>query len=110
MKTSYFMIGGLLLVCALLACATADSELLARDYTQLSDEDLLRYYYDLDEEIARCERQADRASVGVGTGVFGRGVGFGVGYRQGVATCDSQALRQRRIDVRMALKRRGLNP
>ncbi len=40
-------------------CKTANKEILTRDYMAMSDDDLLRYFYDLDDEIAKCEKRAE---------------------------------------------------
>jgi len=91
-------------------CAGTGTGILDRDFTGMSDEELLKYYYQLEEEIAECERQSDRASVGIGTGFGRRGIGFGFGISRDIADCNADALRERRVDVRLQLKKRGINP
>jgi len=91
-------------------CAGTGNNILDQDPTGMSDEDLLKYYYQLEEEIAKCERQSNRASVGIGTGFGMGGAGIGFGVRQGIARCNADELRERRVDVRLQLKNRNLNP
>ncbi|MBW1815154.1 MAG: hypothetical protein JRJ39_16315 [Deltaproteobacteria bacterium] len=72
------------------------------------------YYYQLEDEIAKCENKSSGGSIGIGGGRgWGSRGGFGgvgVGASKGIGGCDSDDLRTRRIDVRLALKKRGLNP
>jgi hypothetical protein len=91
-------------------CAGQQKELLARDYPHMKNDDLLKYYYQLSDEISRCS-ESNRTTVGIGTG-FGifSWLGLGVGVSHGVSTCNPDKLRQRRIDVRIELNHRGLNP
>ena len=94
-----------------LSCASQGEDLLARDHTRMSDDELLKYYYQIEDGIAKCERPSSGASIGFGTGVgVGRRSALGVGVSKGVGGCNSDQLRERRIDVRMALKKRGINP
>ncbi len=94
----------------LIGCAGNRNDILDQDPTGMSDEALLTYYYQLDEEIAKCARQTDRSAVGIGTGFGGQGIGFGFGISQGIGNCDADELRQRRVDVRLQLQKRGLTP
>jgi len=98
----------------LLSCAGTQEELLSKDYTKMSDDELLKYYYQLEDEIAKCENKSSGASVrvggGHGWGSHGGFGGVGVGVSKGIGGCDSEDLRNRRVDVRLALKKRGLNP
>ncbi len=114
MKRIFLVISILLLPVFLLSCSGTQEELLSKDHTKMSDDDLLRYYYQLEDEIAKCENKSSGGSVGLGGGRgWGRGGGFGgvgVGVSKGIGGCDSDDLRTRRIDVRLALKKRGLNP
>jgi hypothetical protein len=99
---------------SILSCSNRIDELLNMDYTKMSNDDLLRYYYQLDDEISKCENKSSGGSIGVGGGRgWGSRGGFGgvgVGASKGIGGCDSDDLRTRRIDVRLALKKRGLNP
>jgi hypothetical protein len=90
-------------------CAERSKELLAEDYKKMGNEDILRYYYTLNDEIERQEMQSG-PQVGVGLGGFRRGVGGGVGVSSGASGYTADDLRERRIDVRMELQRRKLNP
>jgi hypothetical protein len=92
-------------------CANTGRELLAENYKQMNNDELLRYFYRLNDEIDRLDRQSAGSGVGVGIGTFGHGTGFGIGAASvpyDSATADE--LRKRRIDVRLELKKRGLNP
>ncbi len=91
-------------------CAGYNDDLLDRDYTVMTDEELLTYYYDLSSAIDRCARDPGRATVGIGSG-FGLGrLGVWLGLSRGIATCDPQRLIQRQARVRLELKQRGLSP
>jgi hypothetical protein len=94
----------------IIGCAGTGNDILDQDPTAMTDEALLTYYYQLEEEIAKCERQSNRPSVGIGTGFGGQGIGFGFGISQGIGNCNADELRQRRVDVRLQLQKRGLTP
>jgi hypothetical protein len=109
-----------LLTFALLAAVGCQSsrptnrQLLERDYSQMTDQELLEYYRQLDDRISG--RDAD----GGGGGGFGFGVGMGFGFdggavglgaSKGVAGDDPlEALQFKRNQVRLELARRGLEP
>jgi hypothetical protein len=84
-------------------------ELLNEDYKKMSNENILRYYYSLNDEIERQEKQSG-PQFGIGIGSFGHGVGGGASVGMGGSGYTADDLRARRIDVRLELKRRGLNP
>ncbi|MDA8164077.1 MAG: hypothetical protein M0017_03450 [Desulfobacteraceae bacterium] len=105
-KTALLLLGSLFIV----GCAGRAEQLLRTDYRTMGNDDLLRYYYQVDEEVAKCQARADRTSVGLGTGYGGGGFGLGVGIQQGVGGCDLDALRQRRGEVRFLLNKRGITP
>ncbi len=92
-----------------LGCATQTKELLAENYPRMGDEDLLRYYYRLNDEIERQERPSGPL-FGFGLGTFGHHTGVGLGVETGPMGYSADELRKRRIDVLMELKKRGLNP
>ncbi|MGZ3595737.1 MAG: hypothetical protein ACXWMV_10405 [Syntrophales bacterium] len=92
-----------------LGCAETTKELLAEDYNKMNNEELLRYYYRLNDEIERQERPQG-PEIGFGLGSFGHGTGVGVGAATGTAGYTADDLRKRRIDVRMELQKRKLNP
>lgn len=91
-------------------CAGHRKELLSKDYTTMTNDELLRYYYELNDEISRCVNESSGASVGVGTGLGLHRFGLGLGLSHGVPTCNPDKLRRRRIDVRIEMQHRGLNP
>lgn len=91
-------------------CASRGEQLLRMDYQAMSDDDLLRYFYQLDEEVAKCQARVGRTSVGVGTGYGTGSFGMGVGVHQGVGGCNLDALGQRRGEVRFLLNKRGISP
>ncbi len=93
----------------IVGCADRSKELLAEDFKKMGNEDLLRYFYRLNDEIESQEKQSG-PQVGIGFGSFGGGVGSGVGVATGGTGYTAEDLRARRIDVRLELKRRGLNP
>ena len=92
-----------------LGCAGGSKELLKEDYKKMSNENILRYYYNLNDEIERQEKQSG-PQFGIGIGSFGHGVGGGASVGTGGSGYTADDLRARRIDVRLELKRRGLNP
>ena len=92
-----------------LGCAGGSKELLNEDYKKMSNENILRYYYSLNDEIERQEKQSG-PQFGIGIDSFGHGVGGGASVGMGGSGYTADDLRARRIDVRLELKRRGLNP
>ena len=99
----------LLALIPVFGCANKTKALLAVKYQEMSDNDLLRYFYQLNDEIERLERQSG-TQVGIGIGGFGRHTGGGIGISTGTGGSSAEELRKRRIDVRLALKERGLEP
>ncbi len=99
-----------LLLLALGGCASTaqrTQELLDKNHVAMSDDELLQYNFQLNDQIAREERDARGTSVGVG---LGRGP-VGVGVSTGVTTRPLAGdLRDRRNEVRAELSRRGLRP
>jgi hypothetical protein len=92
-----------------LGCAGGSKELLNEDYKKMSNENILRYYYSLNDEIERQEKQSG-PQFGIGIGSFGHGGGGGASVGTGGSGYTADDLRARRIDVRLELKRRGLTP
>lgn len=94
-----------------LGCAGNSKELLAENYKAMNNEDLLRYYYRLNDDIERQEKQSG-PQFSVGLGSFGHGVGggAGVGVGTGGSGYTADDLRARRIDVRLELQKRKLTP
>ncbi len=91
-------------------CADKSTELLAEDYKKMTNERLLEYFYQINDEIDKQEKSSG-PSVGIGLGGgFGRGVGGGVGVGTGGTGYTAEDLRARRIQLRLELKRRNLNP
>jgi hypothetical protein len=92
-----------------LGCANNSKALLAEDYVKMSNDDLLRYYYRLNDEIESQEKQSG-PQVGIGIGGIGSHVGGGLGVGTGSKGYTAEDLRARRIDVRMELNKRKLTP
>ncbi|MCE5281972.1 MAG: hypothetical protein LLG93_07700 [Deltaproteobacteria bacterium] len=90
-------------------CAEKSKELLVEDYKRMNNEELLRYFYRLNDEIELQEKQ-QHPQFGFGVGSFGSSGGVGVGVDSGGSGYTAEDLRTRRIDIRMELKNRGLNP
>ena len=59
-----------------LGCAGGSKELLAEDYKAMNNENILRYYYRLNDEIERQEKQTS-PQFSIGFGGFGGSVGGG---------------------------------
>lgn len=93
----------------ILGCAGSSKELLAEDYKKMNNEQILEYYYRLNDEIEKQEKQSG-PSFGIGIGGIGHGVGGGVGIGTGGTGYTAEDLRQRRIEIRMEMKRRNINP
>jgi hypothetical protein len=96
-------------VSSIAGCAGRSQELLAEDFVKMGNDDLLRYFYRLNDEI-ESQESASGPQFGIGMGSFGHGVGGGVGVGTGSQRSIAEDLRTRRIDVRMELKKRGMNP
>lgn len=92
-----------------LGCAGNSKELLDEKYQAMNNEDLLRYYYRLNDEIERQEKQSG-PQFGIGVGSFGHHAGGGASVTTGGSGYTADDLRARRIDVKMELKKRNLNP
>jgi hypothetical protein len=105
-----YLIGFVVLALLVCGCAGSQKELLAQDYMHMNDKQLLTYHYQLTDEIDRCVNESNRASVGLGTGFGLRWLGIGLGVSKAIPTCNADALRQRRIAVRVELQHRGINP
>ncbi|MEE9913882.1 MAG: hypothetical protein K4571_19400 [Deltaproteobacteria bacterium] len=99
----------LLAVFMISGCASQSKEMLGENYQAMSDEKLLEYFYRLNDEIDKQEKQTG-PSFGIGVGGIGRGVGGGVGVGTGGTAYTAEDLRQRRVEVRMEMKRRNINP
>jgi hypothetical protein len=90
-------------------CADKSKELLAEDYKKMTNERLLEYFYQVNDEIEKQEKSSG-PSVGIGMGGFGRHTGGGVGVSSGGTGYTAEDLRARRIEIRLEMKRRNLNP
>jgi len=90
-------------------CASQSKEILKEDYKAMSNDNLLVYFYRLNDEIEKQEKQTG-PSFGIGIGGFGRHTGGGVGVETGGTAYTAEDLRQRRIEVRMEMKKRNINP
>lgn len=90
-------------------CADKSKELLAEDYKKMTNERLLEYFYQVNDEIDKQEKSSG-PSVGIGVGGFGRHTGGGVGVSSGGTGYTAEDLRARRIEIRLEMKRRNLNP
>jgi hypothetical protein len=109
-RITFMQIFALLTLVLMVGCAgagTRTQDLLAQNYRAMDDQELLTHYYQLTDQIAREERVARGASVGVGVG---RGP-VHIGARQGVTRVPvAEDLRNRRSEVRAELTQRGLSP
>lgn len=104
-------IGMLMILAALFlaGCASKSTEILAEDYKKMNNEQILEYFYRLNDEIDKQEKQSS-PSFGIGVGGIGRGVGGGVGVGTGGTGYTADDLRTRRIEIRLEMKRRNINP
>jgi outer membrane murein-binding lipoprotein Lpp len=108
--TRMAMAAVLLLALVLSGCASharRTAELLEQDYKVMNDEQLLHYYYQLNDQIARVEQARSGTSIGVGYGRAPVSIGVGTGVARGVIAED---LRDRRTEVRTELAVRELRP
>lgn len=90
-------------------------ELLAEDYHSLSNDNLILYYYKLEDQIEVVERKRKSSSIslGLGLGSFGHSSGGsgGIGVTTGGSKRDvATDLRDRRNQVKLELKHRGVTP
>jgi len=90
-------------------CADKSKELLAEDYKKMTNERLLEYFYQVNDEIDKQEKSSG-PSVGIGVGGFGHHGGGGLGVSSGGTGYTAEDLRARRIELRLEMKRRNLNP
>ena len=90
-------------------CTGSSKEILAEDFKKMNNDQLLEYFYRINDEIDKQEKQIS-PSFGVGVGGFGRHTGGGVGIGTGGTAYTAEDLRQRRVEVRMELKRRNITP
>lgn len=113
-----FILFVLLTITTLSGCAdhkVKTQELLSEDFLSLSNDDLILYYYKLEDQINIVEQKRSGSSVsfGLGLGSFGRRSG-GSGS-VGVTTGGSQRniatdLRDRRNKVKLELQHRNITP
>lgn len=100
----------LLIALIMIGCsshASRTNELLEQDYKAMPDEQLLHYYYQLNDQIARVESSQRGTSIGVGYGRAPVSIGVGTGVARGAV---AEELRERRNEVRTELASRGLRP
>jgi hypothetical protein len=90
-------------------CADKSKELLAEDCKKMTNERLLEYFYQINDEIDKQEKSSG-PSVGIGVGGFGHNTGGGIGVSSGGTGYTAEDLRARRIEIRLEMKRRNLNP
>jgi len=90
-------------------CADKSKELLVEDYKKMTNERLLEYFYQVNDEIEKQEKSSG-PSVGIGIGGFGHHSGGGFGVSSGGTGYTAEDLRARRIELRLEMKRRNLNP
>jgi hypothetical protein len=90
-------------------CADKSKELLAEDYKKMTNERLLEYFYQVNDEIEKQEKSSG-PSVGIGVGGFGHHSGGGIGVGTGGTGYTAEDLRARRIEIRLEMKRRNLTP
>lgn len=91
------------------ACADKSKDLLAEDYKKMTNERLLEYFYQVNDEIEKQEKSSG-PSFGLGVGGFGSSGGVGIGVGTGGSGYTAEELRARRIELRLEMKRRNLNP
>lgn len=100
---------GLVVLALICGCASSTAkrsdELLVKDYKAMSDEELETYYFRLNDQIARVERKTRDTNIGEGIGNSPVQVTTSTGVEE---VPMSQALRDRRNEVRQELSRRGL--
>ena len=97
----------IVLVCVWGCAGTgAQKQLLEQNFQTMNDEQLLDYYFALDEEIDRCEHAGNTGSVGWCTRIGG----FGIGVTKGLTGCNPRMLLERRQEVREELRKRKVIP
>jgi hypothetical protein len=112
MKIKMNIVFGMALIIAALiisGCAGNSTDLLVEDYKIMNNDKILEYFYRLNDEIEKQEKQSG-PSFGIGIGGGGRGMGGGVGVGTGGTGYTAEDLRKRRIEVRMEMKKRNINP
>jgi len=91
-------------------CAGTQKELLALDHTKMTNDELLKYYFELSEEIDRCVSETNKSPAGFAPGFNLGFLGIGLGFSSGRQACNTEELRKRRIAVKLELHNRGMNP
>ena len=105
----------LLSIAMLSGCAdhkAKTQELLAEDFLSLSNDDLILYYYKLEDqiEIVEQKRRGSSISLGLGLSSFGRSSGS-VGVTTGGSQRDiATDLRDQRNKVKLELQHRNITP
>jgi hypothetical protein len=97
-----------LLLIGLMGCAS-NNVLLQTDYAKLSDSELLKYFHRLDSQITYLEQSFNPPAPADDSGMTGQGTA-NINLLTMGATRDLNALRERRLSVRMELDKRGLEP
>lgn len=91
----------------------SNEQLLRQEYSQMTDNELLAYYQQLNDRIAGRDSGGSRFGFGLGLGMgFGlNGGAVGLGASKGVGGSDPvDALKVKRNQVRLEIARRGLEP
>lgn len=105
------LFGLLLLSVGCRSSQPTSGQLLQEDYLQMTDTDLLTYYQQLLERIEEPGGGGGGFGFGLGLGIGGGSGGVSLGASKGPQpTPPTEALQQRRNQVRLELARRGLEP
>ena len=113
-----FILLALLSIAILSGCAdhkVRTQELLAEDFQSLSNDDLILYYYKLEDQIEIVEQKRRGSSISLGLGLGSFSHSSGSSGSVGVTTGDSQRniatdLRDRRNKVKLELQHREITP
>jgi len=102
-----------------IACADHSArteQLLATDFTSLTNDQLSLYYYDLEDQIELVERRSShpRINLGLGLGRYGNHTGTSAGVGVSTSTFNHNGpatnLRNRRNQVKLEMQKRGISP
>lgn len=98
-----------LLLCFCQGCASS-GERAVRDANMLSgmsNEQLLKYYYEMDGKVGYYERESQGIQSRSGGGMGGAAAR---GISAGIAESDANSYRKKKVAARLELEKRGLRP
>jgi hypothetical protein len=110
----FLLFCGLILAGCMTGAGTEATSLLEQDYLRMTDTQLVDYELRLSDELVNATRNSNGdLGIGFSFGSWGGSSGYGIRTDQRIAGGDNstvRALKLRRDDVRVEMRRRGLLP